>query len=838
MLFGPYCNYSCANCPGNPGFCDNEGICDDKQNLCDNSSFYGDDCSVLCSLGKDNCKRCDRNHICLECFNEEMFGPNCNESCENCPGTGEDGKCDIEGVCYDNETDCDNNKLTGPKCDRLCNENIDNCLTCDRKNICHECINRTWFGPYCNYSCANCPGSPGYCNNDGVCDEQTKECDDDQLTGPNCDIPCNEIYNNTLRCKRDNTSIECIDKSFYGPYCNESCENCPSEIETEKCHVNGTCFDQKNNCVNDTLTGEKCDRLCNVRRDNCYRCDRNNTCLECEKKNRYGDFCQTPCEKCPDSNFTDNKCHIDGICIDQISNCDNDFYRGEKCETPCGNCKRCNRNKTCIECWDSNHHGEDCSAVCSGCSETGCDIQGYCKDFKCKNGTYGLKCDTNCTCKSNSDSINCGKYQGQCVSCKFGYYGKDCDQYCNYKCHDELCCLFKDFDKDIKSKLEFTTNYKYLEVKYEDITYNIEIDYNYGYPLTLFKYNGTQNLKADKYEEELIINFTNYNVNGTLKKNQVIYLANKIVNNAQVIISDINSVDNKTDMSEIDGVIGLGFFNSISNVYFPGDKTTVQLNILSYAFEEDDNIRLNFGQMHKDQIDYVDKLTSCQVELRNDTDIQGKKMTCKLDGIKSATYTDYYILDNAYITFSIAEESSFNLINNKKNRDYLMNAYFKEDAEYINGSLIGSPISYFLYPKDKINRLTNFGFAFNNYFYSYSPKQFFVDSEISSKKRFIFDLRDDIDKTDFIIGKDFLKKIKFTINNEEAKIYFYAKNAEYSDKFTSEVNDNTFVLNLDAKESAAVSLSIIIFINLLVFSIFYCVKRRKMMNSGDYSRLE
>ncbi len=46
------------------------------------------------------------------------------------------------------------------------------------------------------------------------------------------------------------------------------------------------------------------------------------------------------------------------------------------------------------------------------------------------------------------------------------------------------------------------------------------------------------------------------------------------------------------------------------------------------------------------------------------------------------------------------------------------------------------------------------------------------------------------------------------------------------------------MLNLDAKESAAVSLSIIIFINLLAFSIFYCVKRRKMMNSGDYSRLE
>lgn len=101
----------------------------------------------------------------------------------------------------------------------------------------------------------------------------------------------------------------------------------------------------------------------------------------------------------------------------------NDSNRGKKCENQWCNCKRCNR---IVDSMEKIVRG------CFGCSETGCDIQGYCKGFKCKNGIYGLKYDNNCTCRSNSDSINCGKYKGQCVNCKFGYYGRDYDQYCNY----------------------------------------------------------------------------------------------------------------------------------------------------------------------------------------------------------------------------------------------------------------------------------------------------------------------------------------------------------------------------------------------------------------------
>ena len=93
-------------------------------------------------------------------------------------------------------------------------------------------------------------------------------------------------------------------------------------------------------------------------------------------------------------------------------------------------------------------------------------------------------------------------------------------------------------------------------------------------------------------------------------------------------------------------------------------------------------------------------------------------------------------------------------------------------------------------------------------------------------------------KTEFILGKNFLRDIKFTINNEEAKIYFYAKNAEFCDELTGEVGSQFFAIKLDAKESALVSLAIIVFVNVVTFTIIYCVKERRKKNEIDYQRIE
>ena len=230
--------------------------------------------------------------------------------------------------------------------------------------------------------------------------------------------------------------------------------------------------------------------------------------------------------------------------------------------------------------------------------------------------------------------------------------------------------------------------------------------------------------------------------------------------------------------------------------------------------------------MFEEQHFYVERLTSCNVILDTESDIQAKKMTCELDGIKSAKYTEAFKLREAEMTFSLGEKSSLILGNNSIYAKYLEQVYFQEDFKVEFDHRDNKVFKYYLYPSDKINKLPNFGFVFNKFFYSYSPVNFF-NSEEQGKKRFLIEINLNSTKTEFILGKEFLKDIKFTINNEEAKIYFYAKNAEFSDEFTEVVDDNIFRIKLDARESAAISLSAIVFINLVAFSIFFCVKRSK-----------
>ena len=251
------------------------------------------------------------------------------------------------------------------------------------------------------------------------------------------------------------------------------------------------------------------------------------------------------------------------------------------------------------------------------------------------------------------------------------------------------------------------------------------------------------------------------------------------------------------------------------------------MNILSYSLDGE-NVSLLFGNLFEEQIDYVERLTSCDVILDNNSDIQGKKMTCKLDGIKSAQYSEAFRLENAYITFSLGEESSLILGNNQDYEKYLENIYFKND-ETIDDS--NNEIKCFSYPKDKINKLPNFGFVFNNFFYSYPPDKFFKED------KFLIKINKTTERTEFVIGKDFLNDIKFTINNEEAKIYFYAKNAEFSDKFNNQFNISDFEIKLEARESAAVCLAIIVFINITAFGIYYFIKQKKK-SSEDYARIE
>ncbi len=294
---------------------------------------------------------------------------------------------------------------------------------------------------------------------------------------------------------------------------------------------------------------------------------------------------------------------------------------------------------------------------------------------------------------------------------------------------------------------------------------------------------------------------------------------------------------------KINGLIGLGFFNSISNAIFTDSNIDVyKLNILSFNYiAEGDQIEMLFGDLFEEQRDYVERLTSCKVILDGKSDIQEKKMTCQLDGIKASKYSEAFKLNNSFITFSLGEKSSLILGNNSNYLEYLKRAFFNNDTENyeLKDDPINKGIQYILYPNDKINKLSDIGLVFNYYSYSYPPNTFFVNTTngAEGKSQFLIKINKNSDRTEFVIGKEFFRDIKFTINNEEAQIYFYAQNAEYCATFTDIITDSLFNLKLNARETAAVCLAIIIAINLIAFMIYYFVKRRKM-KSSDYVRIE
>ena len=93
-------------------------------------------------------------------------------------------------------------------------------------------------------------------------------------------------------------------------------------------------------------------------------------------------------------------------------------------------------------------------------------------------------------------------------------------------------------------------------------------------------------------------------------------------------------------------------------------------------------------------------------------------------------------------------------------------------------------------------------------------------------------------KTEFVLGRHFLNDTQFTINNEEAKIYFYAKNAEYCGELTEEVENEKFSIQLDAREMSLIGLGAIVLINFIAFTIIYFVKERRKNAPIDYQKMK
>ena len=763
----------------------------------------------------------------------------------------------MNGTCKNLIEVCKNENYTGVDCNVLCSDIYDNCMKCNRENICTECTEKDRYSDKCNITCENCPNELCYIS--GECENDTALCNNNSLTGIFCNETCDSIEgkDNCLKCDRNYTCLKCKNESFFGINCTQKCDNCPGN--PGECDVYGICEDKENKCINDSYTGDNCNVLCKIAiNENCVRCDRKGNCLECQDKTKFGIKCNIPCSNCPDEKGDQGFCDVNGICYNQEEICIDDTKYGPDCNTSCFNisnhCKKCNRKGKCTSCTDMKHRGDKCDEGCDECGLEGCNIKGYCKEFKCSNATYGLGCNIKCECGSNSNDETCGKFRGQCSSCKFGYFGKQCKTYCNYKCQTELCCLFKNHTNDNMTLLKVTTSYKTIQIKINEELYTFEIDYNYGFPLTIFKKNieligcDNYNIEPIEYEsitstEEFPEKFTNYYISSYLKSDQ------KIIINGESITTDITIAKSVTCLSKegikekVNGVIGLGFFNSISNAIFTNSSLAdYYLNILSFNYiAEGDQIEILFGDLFEEQRDYVERLTSCKVILDGKSDIQEKKMTCQLDGIKASKYSEAFKLNNSFITFSLGEKSSLILGNNSNYLEYLKRAFFNNEEFDLKDDPNNEGIQYILFPNDKINKLSDIGFVFNYYSYSYPPNTFFESTsngnDNNGKSQFLIKINKNSDRTEFIIGKEFLSDIKFTINNEEAQIYFYAQNAQYCDKFTDVITDSLFNIKLGARETSAICLAIILFIYLAAFTIYFFVKRRKM-KSGDYIRID
>ncbi len=204
-------------------------------------------------------------------------------------------------------------------------------------------------------------------------------------------------------------------------------------------------------------------------------------------------------------------------------------------------------------------------------------------------------------------------------------------------------------------------------------------------------------------------------------------------------------------------------------------------------------------------------------------------MKCKVEGMRAKQYSDALELDNTEIQFNLNKDSSFILKNESKYRNYITKYYFDDDNYYLNETSQSSTI--FCFKKSKINRLSEFGFVINKYYYSYDADELFKESpDCSSTKakylKFRMELRND-DTNLIIVGKHFFNDMKFTIDNEEKKIYFYSDNVEY---FSGDIVENFSSkpsLTSDPFATSLVGVATVIFLNIITFLIYFYFKRKK-----------
>ena len=448
------------------------------------------------------------------------------------------------------------------------------------------------------------------------------------------------------------------------------------------------------------------------------------------------------------------------------------------------------------------------------------NISAYKNHTICPEGQYGEDCELICGCNEWSTSSHCSKFEGRCLDCKFGHFGKNCTDICYPTCKTNLCCEVKLRDLEGKNQ-KLTIKNSIIEIQIGDIALNILADYNVGDPLTIFNETFEEVLPFENGTDIINFNFTNFIGNGTLYENvKVKFLEqNNLIINLPIILSESNITQNRE--KTIHGVIGLGFFNTINDELLISKK--IKENIASYQ-KNGNEISIFFGDLFEEEKNYVHKLSYCKSENNDESFFN---ISCKIQGFGSKSYHDVLQINDTYIQFSLDTPSKFILHNKTAYTDYIKKYYFLEETDNYKFKT-KSNISYFCYKTENINRLNEFGFVFNHFYYFFSADNYFSENEEyceNGYSLFLILFSDQI--PGLIFGNNFYNETQFTLDNEEKNIYFYSKYVEY---FSGEIK-SVIIEDLSNKLNPLTGSFIVIgtslFLNVVAFLVYFYFKRKK-----------
>ena len=201
-------------------------------------------------------------------------------------------------------------------------------------------------------------------------------------------------------------------------------------------------------------------------------------------------------------------------------------------------------------------------------------------------------------------------------------------------------------------------------------------------------------------------------------------------------------------------------------------------------------------------------------------------MQCELSAFGSKNYKDMLKINDTLIKFSLDENSKFVLPKNDIYIDYIKNYYFKgENYETIlngdNSTLI------FCYKTENINRLSEFGFVINHFFYFFSVNSFFEETDSCKNGYSTFTITFSDENPEIIFGKNLYNETQYTIDNEEEKIYFYSKNVEYFSGEIKPVINESLSKALNPISWSFIIVGISVFLNIVSFLIYFLCKRKQ-----------